>query len=88
MSKWEEAMWAELEAMAPEDRIVVAGEWITALTQQVLPALGKARRVAVVEVLAKEEWDALRLAETIGSRAGTIARLAEEGRAILRQRAS
>lgn len=86
-SKWEEAMWAELEQMSPQDQVVATGEWITMMTQQLLPALARHRRLTVVAILESDDWDATKLAETIGSRPGTIQRLAEEGRAALRQSA-
>jgi hypothetical protein len=74
-------MWAELDDMAPEDQVVACGEWITKMTQEVLPKLGKVRRQRIVEILHQEGWDAIRLAETIGARPSTISRLASEGRA-------
>lgn len=84
MAAWEEAMWAELEEMPLEQQVVACGEWITHMVQSLLPRLGKVRRERIVQVLKQEGWDATRLAETIGSRPGTIARLAEEGRAAAR----
>lgn len=84
MTRWEEAMWTELEEMPLENQVIACGEWITHMVQTLLPKLGKVRREKIVEVLKQEGWDAMRLAETIGSRPGTIARLAEEGRAAAR----
>ena len=78
---WEKTLWAELDQLDEEDRIVVAGEWIVRITRQLLPELGVRRREAVLAVLARPGWDATRLAETIGSRRPTVTRLAEEGRA-------
>lgn len=85
MSAWEETMWADLEAMPETEQIVVTGEWITRMTQSVLPQLGRIRRLQVLKVLNGEGMDATRLAEIIGSRRTTITRLAEEGRAIRRE---
>jgi len=85
MTNWEEALWQELEALPDTQQVVTAGEWITHLTQEVLPALGKHRRIKVLEILAQPEWDATRLAESIGARRNTIVRLAEEGRAVARE---
>ena len=82
---WEEALWAELDGMSELDQIVKAAEWITSITQEILPALGKYRRRKIVELLAQDDWDATKIAESIGTRRGTINRLADEGRAILRQ---
>jgi len=83
--KWEEALWAELDALPDTQQIITAGEWITHLTQKILPELGKHRREKVLEVLAQPEMDATRLAESIGARRNTITRLAEEGRAMARE---
>ena len=83
--RWEEEMWAELDAQSDTQQIITAGEWITYLTQKVLPDLGAHRRRKVLEVLAEPDMDATRLAESFGARRGTISRLAEEGRAIVRE---
>lgn len=82
---WRDALWAELDDEDEVRRYVKAGEWITYVTQTLLPELRKARRRAVVDILARDGWDALRLAETVGSRRTTIQRLAEEGRALARE---
>lgn len=82
---WEETMWAELAALSDTDQIVTAGEWIAQMTKVILPGLAAVRREKVLQLLAEPEWDATRLAETIGSRRSTITRLAEEGRAQRRE---
>ncbi len=82
---WEEALWAELELLPDTQQVITAGEWITHLTQKILPELGKHRRQKVLEILAQPDWDATRLAESIGARRNTITRLAEEGRAMARE---
>ena len=79
--RWEDQLLEELEKLPPEERIAVAGASIVHITRVLLPQLGDLRREAVLEVLDRPGWDATRLAETIGSRRTTIARLAEEGRA-------
>ena len=79
MAKWEEMMWAELEAQPDTEQIITAGEWITRMTQTLLPALGRHRRAKVLDVL--ERMDYTTLADSIGARRQTIVRLAEEGRA-------
>lgn len=81
---WERQLWKELYKQAPADRVVVAAEWITFITQELLTQLANFRRYQVIGILADPEWDATRLAETIGARRGTIMRLAEEGRAAQR----
>lgn len=84
---WEKRLWEELADLPQEEQIVRAGEWIVAITRDLLPALGNLRRTTVLEILARPNWDATRLAETIGSRRTTITRLAEEGRARARKAA-
>lgn len=82
--QWEEALWAELDAMSDVEQIVATARWISNM-RDLLSALGDRRRVAVLRVLGEEDWDATRLAETIGTRRSTITRLAEEGRVRRRQ---
>jgi len=81
---WTQAMWAELEQMSPEQRIIACGEWISMMTRVLLPKLGLRRRTEIIDMLAQPGWDARRLAETIGTRTTTINRLADEGRSALR----
>ncbi len=83
--KWEEALWQELEALPDTQQVIATGEWITHMTQVVLPALGGHRRAKVLEILAQPDMDATKLAESIGARRNTITRLAEEGRAAARE---
>jgi DNA-directed RNA polymerase specialized sigma24 family protein len=82
--RWEEVLWAELDSMSDIDQVVTTGRWISTM-REVLSALGDRRRMAVLRILALPDWDATRLAETIGTRRSTITRLAEEGRARLRR---
>lgn len=84
-STWEQVMWDELAAMDPVDQYVATGEWITRMTQVLLPRLGTVRRQAVLAAVGREGWDAVRLAETVGARPTTIKRLVEEGRAARRE---
>lgn len=78
---WKEALWAELDEKPYEQQIMLVSQWITEITQDLLPELGRRRRQRVLDILAQDGWDATRLAETVGARRGTITRLAEEGRA-------
>lgn len=78
--KWEEELWAELDAMPQPQQIIAAGEIINRVSQTILPALGDRRRQVVIDLL-EQGMDATTLAETIGARRGTITRLAQEGRA-------
>ena len=82
---WEEVMWAELEAQPETEQIITCGEWITRMTQNLLPALGRKRRETVNKILAQPGWDYGTLADALGARRTTIVRLAEEGRAQARQ---
>lgn len=82
---WEEMMWAELEAQPDTAQIITCEEWITRMTQRLLPALGRRRRQQVLKILEQPDWDYTRLADSIGCRRSTIVRLAEEGRAAARQ---
>jgi len=81
---WVQTMWAELEQMPPGQRIVACGEWISMITRVLLPRLGLRRRTEILDMLAQPDWDARRLAETIGTRTTTINRLADEGRSALK----
>ncbi len=84
---WQSQMHQELGEMGAVDRFVASGAWITEMTQTLLPELRRERRLAVLELLAQDDWDPQRVAETVGSRRTTIQRLAEEGRAMLRDEA-
>ena len=85
MTTWQEALWAELDAMDDIEQIKVSGAWIEEVTHVISPALARRRRQKVREVLSKPDMDATTLAETIGTRRSTITRLNEEARANLRE---
>lgn len=78
---WQEALWAELDAMDDLDQIKTAATWIEVITHEVSPALARRRRAKILAVLAEPDMDATRLAETIGASTSAIRRLREEGRA-------
>lgn len=78
---WQEALWAELDAMDDLDQIKTAATWIEVITHEVSPALARRRRAMILKVLAEPDMDATRLAETIGASTSAIRRLREEGRA-------
>lgn len=84
---WQSQLHLELGEMGAVDRFTASGAWITEMTQTLLPELRRERRMAVLELLAQDDWDPQRVAETVGSRRTTIQRLAEEGRAMLRDEA-
>lgn len=81
---WQEQLWKELEAMPDTEKFVATGQWITEMTRDLLPALGRARREAILNQLREPGWDSTRFAEEVGTRRNTINRLAEEGRAAAR----
>lgn len=83
-AKWEEVLWTELAELAPGHRFLVIGEWITAITHQLLPELSKQRRLAIVQGVDEGGINAAEFAETVGSRPTTVGRLLDEGRAIRR----
>lgn len=78
---WQEALWAELDAMDDLDQIKTTAHWIETITHSISPKLAQRRRAKIREVLAQPDWDSTRLAETIGSSPSAIRRLSEEGRA-------
>lgn len=82
---WEEVMWEELDAQPEPEQIITTGVWITRMQQIVVAQLAARRRTLVLDLLG-QGWDATRIAEEIGSRRNTITRLAEEGRAALREK--
>jgi hypothetical protein len=80
VSNWEEALWDELANMSSVDQVKATATWIADITHSLLPALAAKRREAILFTVSLPDWDAQRLAETIGSRRTTISRLAEEAR--------
>jgi hypothetical protein len=82
---WEEAMWAELDAQPKERQIILAEEFISTMSHRLLGELAQHRRLVVVELIESSRYTYATLADTIGSRPGTMRRLAEDGRAIRRQ---
>lgn len=84
---WEETMWAELEALPEAERIVAIAENITRMSQGLLPLLGDERRLLAVRLVESKRYSIATLADSIGSRVGTVQRLVEEGRRLLRDRA-
>lgn len=80
IANWDTVLWQELELLDATDQIRVSGDWIVNITQHLLPALAQHRREQVAYLLDQPEWDAQKLAETIGSRAVAINRLAKDGR--------
>lgn len=81
---WQQEMWKQLEAMDETEQFVASGQWITEMTRDLLPALGRHRRDAILRKTSEPGWDITRFAEEVGSRRTTISRLAEEGRAAAR----
>jgi len=77
---WLTELWDELTAEDPANQVKVSGDWIVFVTQTLLPQLAEYRRHQVTKILSEPDWDAQRLAETIGARTDTMRRLAREWR--------
>lgn len=84
--QWEEMLWKTIDDLSDTEQIITTGEFIAHINQNVLPMLAERRRDKVCELLAEPQWDATKLAESIGARRGTILRLAQEGRSRHRER--
>lgn len=82
---WQETMWKALEEMAPLERFVACGAWITEMQQDLVPRLADSRRLALVEAAEANDNDYLELAEKVGTRKATVERLVNEGRAVRRE---
>lgn len=80
MGSWEDQLWAEIDATSDPAKFVLTGDIITHMMRDVLPALANTRRMIAVDLIESGDYTATKLAETIGARPGTIARLVEEGR--------
>jgi hypothetical protein len=84
---WETALWNELDAMTLDEQIVASGSWITYISRELLTELGAHRRRLIAQAVREPGVDDGVLADRLGSRRSTITRLAEEGRALLRDEA-
>lgn len=81
VATWLDLLRAELESLDPQDRFLVAGEWITFITFKLLPELAARRRGAVLDLLdGSENATNSSVAALLGIRKSTIHRLVEEGR--------
>ena len=80
---WEDQLWEEIDSVTETEQIVLAGDIITRMTRILLPALGNRRRAQVVNLI-EGGLSTVQLAESIGARPSTVARLLEEGRKIRR----
>ena len=81
---WEDQLWTEIQEKTEPEKIIMAGEVITRMMRDILPALAEKRRSTALALVESGEYTATKLAETIGARPGTIARLVDEGRRIRR----
>lgn len=77
---WHDTLWNELEQLPSVDQFVTSGEWITYITQDLLPALARHRRQTVLAMLDEPDATGTSVAAAMGSRRSTILRLASEGR--------
>jgi hypothetical protein len=82
---WQEALWAELDAMDDLTQIRMSATWIEELTHSISPALAARRRLKIHAKLQEDGMDATTLAEMVGSRRAAIKRLDEEYRANQRE---
>lgn len=78
---WQEALWAELDAMEDLEQIKTSALWIEQITHEVSPKLAQRRRAKIRAKLAEPGVDVTWLAESIGASTSAIRRLSEEGRA-------
>lgn len=83
---WEQQLWAEIEALPIEQRVIVYAEAIMYITRELLSKLGDRRRELILQMLDQPDMDAMKVAELIGSRRKTVQRLADEGRQRLRSK--
>jgi len=82
---WQEALWAELDAMDDIEQIKMSAAWIEELTHVISPALAIRRRQKIHAKLQEDDMDATTLAEMIGTRRAAIKRLDDEHRANQRE---
>src|SRR5262245_62457393 len=86
--EWERALWAELDSAEELHQFVLAGEYITRLTHEILPKLAARRRAVVRSMVGRPDMDATKFAESVGTRRTTITRLMYDGRALERKEAA
>ena len=79
---WEQALWAELEAAAGPERMILANEAITRMTQVLATQLADYRRAVAVDLIENQGYTYARLADAIGIREAVARRLVSEGRAV------
>lgn len=88
MTHWSDEMWTELNEQPIDRQLVTAGEWITYMTQVLLPELGARRRENVLKLVEEEPGGSAVVAAKLGMRRSTIVRLIDEGKAARRAEAS
>jgi hypothetical protein len=77
---WKTLLWMELDSMQHEEQFATTGEWITYITQTLLPALGVRRRESVMNIMERDGSTAADVAAVLGKRTSTVIRLIDEGR--------
>ncbi len=85
LGAWKTAIWEELSTLDPEEQFVVAGEWITYITRNLLPELGLCRRENVISLVDNEGMTNAEVAGKLSMRRSTIIRLIDEGRSVHKQ---
>jgi|KBSMisStandDraft_5_1062788.scaffolds.fasta_scaffold81846_3 DNA-directed RNA polymerase specialized sigma24 family protein len=82
---WEEVLWDQIDAEVGPNKIVLVSSVITRIMRDTLTELANTRRLSAVALVESGEFSTTKLAETIGARPGTVARLVEEGRRLRRR---
>ena len=77
-------MWAELNEQPEAQQLVAATEFIAIMSRKLLRELGNFRRAKAIELIDSGRYTYGSLADEIGTHAGTVRRLVEEGRAYQR----
>lgn len=78
---WKQDLWDDLDTMDPKKQFAVTGEWITWITQVLLPELGQRRREQVLVLIDDQGESPAYVASTLNVRRSTLTRLIDEGRA-------
>lgn len=84
--EWEKHLDEELAALEPVPRLIRYSEVIMYLIRDLAARLSDERRELVITIKEQSGVDNTQLAEMIGSRRNTVARLATEGAARRRER--
>lgn len=78
--RWLRVLRQDLADMTTLDRILACARWSHLITSDVLPTLARTRRRDIANQVIQPGWDEGRLADTLGTRVGTVRDLAARGR--------